>query len=383
MSPSLPPRNASPIRFARVPVMDLRRVIPAFVLACGSIPSSPNPLLACATLVGPHDRTVPVLTERVLIIWEASSSTEHFFRRIAFDEAKQELGFIVPLPSAPEISEADSSVFDRLEKKVEPSELNIPIPISLIGKMLTTALGRFSQMITGAANVIGPEPMDPHSVRVISTTRLPGQTAVVLEANDAKALSLWLQTNGFVSRRDLTPWLQKYIAARWKLVAFKFDPHSTVPRQFTTPAVRLSFKTDHPFFPYREPSDEWSAAATAGRARLLKVFFIGTRRMVGSLGEARAEWPGKTVYSFPVFSVPDLLRGVITTTPSRRLSWLTVFEDRSSPRPAAEDLYFDVGHPFVPVIPTPKIKWFPVPIPIEFFLSAAFLYLTRQRAKTQ
>lgn len=359
-------------------MMQLRRSFLALIFVCGTIPSSSITVLACATLGGPEMKIVPVLQERVLIAWDASSSTEHFIRRISFDAAQHDLGFLVPLPSVPDISEADSSVFDRLEKKIEPTELTIPRPISIIAWLLDRAMARISQMLTGAASVMGA-PDGSHFVRVISTTQLPGQTAVVLEANDAQALSSWLQTNGFVTRPDLAPWLQKYILAHWKLVAFKFDPHSTVPQQFSTAAVSLSFKTDQPFFPYREPSDEWSKDATTGRARLLKIFFVGAHPVVGSLGAERTQWPGRTVYSFPLLSTANMLLGATQAMTFGRFTWLTVFEDRSSPRPAAEDLYFDIRRSLLPIIPAPKIIWFPIPIPIELILIAAFLYLTRQR----
>lgn len=99
----------------------------------------------------------------------------------------------------------------------------------------------------------------------------------------------------------------------------------------------MSFKTDKPFYPYREPKTETPAEK---KSRVLWVWFVGAQRMNATIGE-RSKWPAvmnwsNTItteqrqqiasnYKLPVEQIPDRL---------------TEFIDESSPRPATDELYF-------------------------------------------
>ena len=58
----------------------------------------------------------------------------------------------------------------------------------------------------------------------------------------------------------------------------------TPPLAFATQAVRMSFTTDRPFFPYREPSDQ-REGETVFAGRFLRVFLVAGQRMQGALDD--------------------------------------------------------------------------------------------------
>ena len=109
-----------------------------------------------------------------------------------------------------------------------------------------------------------------------------------------------------------------------------------------TAAVRMSFQTVRPFFPYREPAVRQPPDKKA-RERLLRVYFLADARFRGTVGDYEP-WPGAAVWSNTIGTaqLAELLRLVklpaLAGGGGRRL---TEFEDRSSPRPGTGELFFE------------------------------------------
>ncbi len=179
-------------------------------------------------------------------------------------------------------------------------------------------------------------------VRVLSAQRVAGYDAVVLEADNAAELNRWLDKRGYAFSPSLTEWLTPYVAAHWKITAFKIAKDAGY-REVGTSAVRMSFTTDRPFFPYREPADQREAKEAQAGDRLLRVFFLSSSRMDGALGDnASGAWPGQTVWADRI-SEADRERFSSLVPSDSRLApntWLSVFEDKSSPRPGTDEVYF-------------------------------------------
>jgi hypothetical protein len=157
---------------------------------------------------------------------------------------------------------------------------------------------------------------------------------VVLEADDPAALTAWLDAHRYATTPALRAWLAPYVARRWKITAFKVaapDPANPAPPR--TAPVRMSFATDLPFYPYREPED---ARAQRDAGRTLQVHVLAGERMEGTLGE-RGAWPGRVTFSGPS---EDLGGRAARWGLSAGLTRLTTFEDRSSPRPGADEVFF-------------------------------------------
>jgi hypothetical protein len=66
-------------------------------------------------------KTVPSLqVEQVLAIYDPAKEQEHFIRQLAFRDAKEPFGFIVPTPSLPTVAKVDGSPFAALARQFSP-----------------------------------------------------------------------------------------------------------------------------------------------------------------------------------------------------------------------------------------------------------------------
>ncbi|MEM6996948.1 MAG: DUF2330 domain-containing protein, partial [Myxococcota bacterium] len=299
----------------------------------------------------PLGASVSILGEEAVIVWDAARGLEHFIRRADFRTDAESFGFIVPTPSEPELAEADSGLFARLGSIVRPrvvrrTETSGVTPTCIPYAMM---LGARDGAVAGAA-----------PVTVIRHQSVAGYDAVVLAASDADALGRWLAANGYASSAPLTAWAKPYVEQGWMFTAFKVAPSEGDDGVATSP-VRMSFATDRPMYPYREPADQ--REGTGSSARALRVFFIADRRHAGALGDDTV-WPGKATFARSLDAAT--LDGMIDATLLPDKPYLTTFVDESSPRPGTADLFFapdDAGDlepdPFVY---TDKE---PLPIPLE------------------
>jgi hypothetical protein len=312
---------------------------------------------ACAP-APPEGAFVAVAEESAIIVWDEATKTEHFVRRASFQSESRDFGFLVPTPSKPELAEAPEDVFATLEGAIRP-----PIVHENSGFEPVFSLFYVFARSTRAA-AVHEEALDP--VRVLETKRVAGYDAVVLEADDPAALARWLATRGYAKRPALDEWLRPYVEKKWKLTAFKIaDPDdggaSDEARRLGTTAVRMSFATERPFFPYREPRDQREAVPkNMTGPRSLRVFFVGAARVGATIGDGSTPFLGKTAWSAPIDG--GYLRGVPGVPNS---AWLTVIEDEASPRPGVEELWLDRSKDGSEIKPAPIVIAHPYPIPVD------------------
>lgn len=290
----------------------------------------PAPTDACAP-APPRDVVVEVASESAIIVWDAEAKTQHFIRWATFSASApgsavvQDFGFLVPTPSVPALEEVDDKAFDELAKITAPKTVTRPRPS-----------GGGCEFGCGGSKTA----VDGPTVEVLAAKHVGGYDAKVLKANDADALTAWLTAGGYAVRPALTAWLAPYIAKGWVVTAFKIgrDPAAPPAGAVGSAAVRMSFTTATPFFPYREPDDMHDAKTP----RLLRVFALAGQKLDGKLGST-ADWPGRVVWAdkpgaeawkgvLPLLKIP----GYEPT----EATWLTEFEDHASPRPGTSDLTF-------------------------------------------
>src|SRR5205807_1141546 len=126
----------------------------------------------------------------------------------------------------------------------------------------------------GNANPGGGSP--PPAVEVLDQKRIAGQDVVVLKATDAEELADWLKKRGYDFSADLKEWVQPYIEANWVITASKIakDAGVSEAKSVASKAVRMTFKADKPFFPYREPAEQRQKKG-GQPGRLLRVYLLG------------------------------------------------------------------------------------------------------------
>lgn len=335
-------------------------------------------LFACAP--APRDgQFVTINEEAAVIVWDAKTKTEHFIRMASFSGA-EDFGFLVPTPTQPELAEAQYAM-DTVSELIRPKYIHEPhfagfdfMPVILMPFLLGDKEER------AIATAIPPD-----GVRVLDEQQVGGYDAVVLEADNANSLNEWLAKHGYESRPALVEWLEPYVKAKWKITAFKLAAKGD---RFATKPVRMSFTTERPFFPYREPSDLRGEKASTTMPRSLKVFFLSDARIQGSLGDQK--WPGEVVWANQVDAAfhEKIARecGLKSSQLPPNL-WLTAFQDKASPRPGTDDVFFANAATQNITVPPPIViedDWrFPLPLDLLLLVIALITFVWWRRQKNK
>ena len=352
-------------RYARIAVL-------ALAGALGSL--GPRTATACAT-APPAGAVVAVADESAVIVWDEATKTEHFVRRATFRSAAKDFGFLVPTPSKPELSEASDASFARLEDVIRPETVQVHHT-----RLEPTLMLFFFFLARGSKSA--PMEVARAPVRVLEEKRVAGYDAAVLEADDAGALEQWLKEHGYAQRPALAEWLAPYVQKKWKLTAFKVaDPTAgDQPQNLGTNAVRMSFHTERPFFPYREPRDQRESLPPAlSTSRSLRVFFIGTSRAAATIGEGTTTFAGTTAWAGPFDAAKAELP--VAAPPG---AWLTLFQDDASPRPGTDELWLAKAKDQTPIKPPPFVIQVGdvIPIPLDLIaLLGVIVWLIIRKVK--
>ncbi|HEX8550582.1 MAG TPA: DUF2330 domain-containing protein [Abditibacteriaceae bacterium] len=347
--------------------------------------SQANAAWSCAAQESLGAPPIKVNNESALIVWDEKNKTEHFIRRASFDSSGKSMGFLVPTPTTPQLSAASDAIFTSLDHAMQPQ---------IIEKKKTGL--RFDWLVipdkqeNKPQRPYMPSPQSPVLKLPASgisqkRQRVGGYDATVLAARDSASLEKWLKQNNFKTDASLRAWLRPYVARGWKLTAFKI--RSGVHSAELEP-VRLSFKTDKPYYPYREPASARAKGAfKAGRT--LKVYYLAQQSVAGGIGQS-AKWPGKMEFAaaLPSTTRDDLVVGAgLKEAQIPKQARLTIFSDASTPRPGTDELFFRPAPDQNPQKPAPIIKEVDArkKIPLEFFVlgiigaSVAAMKLTNRK----
>jgi hypothetical protein len=325
--------------------MSMRRSTPVFVIGLLALPTPIS--WACASVAGERG-AVRVADETALIVWDSVTKTEHFIREARFVTNVKKFGFLVPTPTQPTLAGADVGLFSVMRGMTTPRvETRVLTGYHFTADLLDRPLG--------VAATAGATKGTQHagSVNVISRSRIGAYDAAVLSATSATGLADWLKENKFSGRPSLVDWLKPYVAKGWYITAFKIASGPHTSGQMLEP-VRISFKTDRPFYPYREPDDARRAALNA-QGRSLRVYLVTDTQMMGTIGDSTA-WPGKTTWSKPL--TPENKQSLARTlgAPTKSDTWLTVFDDKSSPRPGTDEVFLAAVDKPVVIEPAPIVN---------------------------
>jgi hypothetical protein len=345
--------------------------------------------LLCSHRAWPCALSFPSARERVLtrketalIVWDEAHRTEHFVREALFDTEARSFGFLVPVPARPVLAEARDELFARLTEWTAPKEVDTWSSSLDKGVQMTC----LPQLLTMSHELDrGP------SVSVLDEKRVAGLDATVLASSDVDALARWLSTRGFELRESLTRWIGRYIAKGWYIIAFRYERDGSAPALypgedfdgFASRAVRITFATDRPVYPYLEPDDVPSLPG-----RTLTLFVLSLTAMRGELAdESSGSWKAQTEFSAPFDpSVldPKLLPGVDLPSNAR----LNRFLDRTPKRPPS-DLFFHASASVGEVRPPPlyfhhtEPVYIPVDVPIGAALALVWIWRWRARRRSR
>jgi hypothetical protein len=284
--------------------------------------------------------------EQAVIIWDETHKIEHFIRQADIRTPSASIGFLVPTPQTPELTEADPQIFDLAADVARPVVVPNVVymePLKFMARLL------WGPLISPASTMSGLSQEENEAPNIVIHEQDVGDYhATVLAAENAGALKAWLTQNGYGWTSASQAWLQPYVDKKWKITAFRIKrkPDSTADGSLATRAIRMSFATDRPFFPYSEPSR--ADQKPSYEARNLSVALLSNVRMQGILMEG-ATWPAEVRYAGTSntagtkWTRDQWLRfAKLDSSPSGPTlpPFLTYFRDMSNPRVGSTDLVF-------------------------------------------
>lgn len=314
-----------------------RRTMMAGAVGLGSVGLASRAAEACCPAPPISGEPVVNADQTVIILWDKATQTEHFIRRATFASAAVDFGFLIPTPSKPELSESGNPAFEELMTLTAPEEKTVvrePSAFSGCG------CGRKSDSGSAAGK---PKGIQSASVKVLEQKTVAGFEAAVLETDSASELVAWLKQHNYSFSPEIEDWAKPYIEQKWKITALrvaKNEAHKS-DKQVAADALRLSFKTDRPLFPYREPDPSKAATALDAKKRLLRIYFLGESRYQGDL--TPTGWSGKVAWAGELEPTQrsKLLEDLkLPNDAAPEKLWLTEFEDPWPYGLAPSDLYF-------------------------------------------
>jgi hypothetical protein len=331
------------------------------------------PLLVCAALIPvlglppapaccpapPSGKPVVNADQTVIVLWDAATKTQHFIRQASFKSEADDFGFLIPSPAAPELEESGNDAFPLLRKLTEPEVQTRPRPSGGMG----CGCSESPKAVGGRSNNLEPP------VTVLQDKLVAGFHARVLEAKSAEALVGWLKEYGYAFSPEVRDWAKPYVDAGWKITALQVakGANGQATKDLAAAALRMSFKTDRPLFPYREPDHKGSAEALGAGARLLRIYFVAEARYRGELTK-EVPWTGQVAWAGKLTAgacrkLLALLKLPEGTGPAP--AWLTEFEDRWPYRAAPADVTFSPDPDQGTVRRPPIIRYVASPWPTD------------------
>lgn len=315
--------------------------------------------------------TIRIAEESAIIVWDPVKKIQHFIRSAAFDTPSPDFGFLVPTPGPdiPKLKELEESLFSTAASWMQPrvvTQSQLKFEPFLCGLMLMKSAAPGSRA--------GDVKSAPDNLKVLAEQKVGGFETAIIEADNTKAMADWLKEKGYSNDPELQSWLFPYVAAKWRITAFKIMQDPKTGALAKTKPVRMSFATDKPFFPYREPEGKEKKEAKetkdgkskASDARLLRVFFISDTRMDGQLGAAA--WHANVKWTDALTEEQRTRFAKESQIPDGEIpanAWMTTFEDHASPRPGKDEVYFVPAQDRTPIRPPDIVHIVYTHVPID------------------
>jgi len=158
-------------------------------------------------------------------------------------------------------------------------------------------------------------------------------------------LSEWLKKNDYPSSPEIEDWLVPYLKDKWILTAYKIAAKSkegnTLPG-FMGSTIRMSFKADKPFYPYREPKSTQTAKPNAkSNERLLRVYFLSQEAHDAKLLDS--PWTRSIPFAGRLTPEVDeqVMRNLkLPKSKGKETLFLTEFEDHTDIRSTGAEVVF-------------------------------------------
>ena len=243
-------------------------------------------------------RRIPTIpAQRAVIVWRAGVET--LVISSALDSESQQLGWIIPLPSVPDVIEKESpGALKSLDVCVQPRITHDPVPglptvllwAVIANLLLATALfkrhrfvellgvlavlGFFAGLMLPAFSAAGGRRITTRgssSLQLEKTARVGAYAVTVLRAQSPADLDVWLDDTGFAHLPVASaPAVADYIRKGWVFAAIKFardEGGTNVPHP-----IRMTFRSPQAVYPMK-------LTAVAGGSTVFDLFVIADERV--------------------------------------------------------------------------------------------------------
>ncbi|MEU0090899.1 DUF2330 domain-containing protein [Kribbella sp. NPDC006257] len=218
--------------------MKLWRLV-AGVLGFAAVVVGVTPAWACACggYLADAASRARVFGENALVRFDGQR--EEIVLSMAVQGVSKKAAWIMPVPSAAEVSLGDQDTFYHLE--------TVTAPKVVLRKTYWPFRGLGSR---DGASAGAPPPGSAVDVRQQMT--LGPFQVVRLGGTSASAVTDWLRTNGYVVPATLGTNLTPYLIEKWEIVAVKLAPKSATGQlSGATPPLQLSFASSRIVYPMR------------------------------------------------------------------------------------------------------------------------------------
>ncbi|MFE5482355.1 DUF2330 domain-containing protein [Streptomyces sp. NPDC056527] len=217
-------------------------IVALLALQLGSL-IAPAYACGCGAMIPDANQRIGVDRETSAVRWDGR--TEQIVMRFTVRGNAERAAWIMPVPGRADVTLGDPELFDALEDLTRPEHKDRYYFWPRNGDWpfdLSTGDGA-----AGAA----PGSSAP-DVGVVGRERLGPFDVARLTATDPKALSGWLEKNGFELSDRLSTELRPYVERKWEYVAVRLAPDATGTALMgdLTP-LRISFASDRLVYPMR------------------------------------------------------------------------------------------------------------------------------------
>ncbi|MEU9863705.1 DUF2330 domain-containing protein [Streptomyces sp. NPDC047971] len=217
-------------------------IIALLALQFGSL-IAPAHACGCGAMIPDGNQRIGVDRETSAVRWDGR--TEQIVMRFTVRGNAERAAWIMPVPGRADVTLGDPELFDALEDLTRPERKDRYYFWPRGGDW------PFDLSTTDGA-AAAPPGNDASDVGVVGRERLGPFDVARLTATDPKALSGWLEENGFELSDRLSTELRPYVERKWEYVAVRLAPDvtGTALAGELTP-LRISFASDRLVYPMR------------------------------------------------------------------------------------------------------------------------------------
>ena len=150
-----------------------------------------------------------------------SRGMETMVLRPGFTGSVEHFGMLIPFPSPPAIRKIDDDTFAHIEAAVDPPVLRVNIYDPMMLKKEKSRSGGILASMTTTDTKDFEDALGYNEVSVLREEAVGMYQVAVLQAGSPRALSAWMEDNGYRYPEGMDQVTKDYITAQWCFVAIK------------------------------------------------------------------------------------------------------------------------------------------------------------------